>query len=78
MNALDHADTPEALLTQDIAGLMQMLGRKAKLASAQVARAQAATKNRALTSLAGLLRQNTDQLAAANQQDLAQIGRAHV
>ena len=61
---------------QSIQDIMQAMGRKAKQASAQVARAQAATKNRALTSLAGLLRQNTDQLAAANQQDLARAGAA--
>ena len=61
---------------QSIQDIMQAMGRKAKQASAQVARAQAASKNRALTSLAGLLRQNTDQLAAANQQDLARAGAA--
>ena len=55
---------------------MQAMGRKAKLASTHIARAQAATKNRALTSLAGLLRQNTHQLAAANQQDLVRAGAA--
>ena len=61
---------------QSIQNIMQGMGRKAKLASAQVARAQAATKNRALTSLAGLLRQNTELLAAANQQDLTRAGAA--
>ena len=56
---------------QTITDLMQAMGHKAKAASTQIARAQAATKNVALLSLAGLLRQNTAQLAAANQQDLA-------
>ena len=51
--------------------LMQTMGSKAKAASAEMARAQAATKNIALSSLASLLRQNTEQLAKANQQDLA-------
>ena len=51
--------------------LMQTMGSKAKAASAHMARAQAATKNIALSSLASLLRQNTEQLAKANQQDLA-------
>ena len=51
--------------------LMQAMGSKAKAASVQMARAQAATKNVALTSLAALLRQSATQLAAANQQDLA-------
>ncbi len=56
---------------QTITNLMLAMGAKAKAASTQMARAQAAIKNRALLSLAGLLRQNTAQLAAANQQDLA-------
>ena len=59
---------------QTINELMQAMGSKAKAAATQVARAQAATKNRALISLAGLLRKNTGQLAAANQQDLARAG----
>ena len=56
---------------QTITDLMQAMGSKAKAASTQIARAQAATKNAALVSLAALLRQNTAELAAANQQDLA-------
>ncbi len=49
---------------------MQTMGLKAKVASAQVARASAAIKNRALYSLASLLRQNVPALVAANQLDL--------
>ena len=56
---------------QNITDLMHAMGARAKAASAQMARAQAATKNAALAILAALLRQNTAQLAAANQQDLA-------
>ena len=56
---------------QNITDLMHAMGAKAKAASAQVARAQTATKNAALLGLAALLRQNTVALAAANQQDLA-------
>ena len=56
---------------QNITDLMQAMGLKAKAASTQMARAQAATKNVSLVCLAKLLRQNTAQLAAANQQDLA-------
>ena len=56
---------------QTITNLMQAMGSKAKAASTHIARAQSATKNIALGSLAALLRQNTAQLAAANQQDLA-------
>ncbi|MGV8805028.1 MAG: glutamate-5-semialdehyde dehydrogenase [Polaromonas sp.] len=50
---------------------MQTLGLQAKAASAQMARAPAAIKNRALTSLATLLRQGSAELQAANQRDLA-------
>jgi len=56
--------------------LMHAMGRKAKAASAQMARAQAATKNVALLNLAKLLRQNTAALAAVNQQDLARAATA--
>lgn len=51
--------------------LMRAMGSKAKAASTHMARAQAATKNGALSTLATLLRQNTTALAAANQHDLA-------
>ena len=66
--------TKQNMTDQTINELMQAMGSKAKAAATQVARAQAATKNRALISLAGLLRKNTGQLAAANQQDLARAG----
>ncbi|MBW8722526.1 MAG: gamma-glutamyl-phosphate reductase, partial [Polaromonas sp.] len=46
---------------------MEQLGFKAKAASAQVARAPAAIKNRALLNLAALLRQNLAALQTANQ-----------
>ncbi|WP_231374825.1 MULTISPECIES: glutamate-5-semialdehyde dehydrogenase [unclassified Polaromonas] len=49
---------------------MQAMGSKAKMASAQVARAPAAIKNRALLGLAKLLRQNLAELKSANQRDL--------
>jgi glutamate-5-semialdehyde dehydrogenase len=49
---------------------MQAMGSKAKTASAQVAKASAATKNKALTGLAALLRQNGPSLQRANQRDL--------
>ena len=50
---------------------MQTMGLKAKTASGQVARAPAAMKNRALLSLAALLRQNVAALEVANQLDLS-------
>jgi glutamate-5-semialdehyde dehydrogenase len=55
---------------------MEILGSKAKTASAQMARAQAAIKNRALLNLAALLRQNLAALEAANQRDLERASAA--
>ena len=60
----------------NIADLMQAMGAKAKVASAQMARAQAAIKNRALLTLAALLRQNLASLQAANQRDLDRAAAA--
>ena len=54
----------------DIAEHMQTMGLQAKTASALVARAPAAIKNRALLALAKLLRDNLTALSAANQLDL--------
>ncbi|MDI1271678.1 MAG: glutamate-5-semialdehyde dehydrogenase [Polaromonas sp.] len=55
---------------------MAVMGSKAKSASAQTARAPAAIKNRALLTLAGLLRQNVAPLQAANQRDLERAAAA--
>ena len=55
---------------------MQAMGLKAKTASAQVAKAPAATKNKALTRLAALLRQSGPRLQQANQQDLDRAAAA--
>ncbi|MEO7232193.1 MAG: gamma-glutamyl-phosphate reductase, partial [Polaromonas sp.] len=60
----------------NIAEYMQTLGLQAKTASAQVARAPAAVKNKVLRSLAALLRQNLATLQAANQRDLERAGAA--
>jgi len=54
----------------EILDLMQSMGLKAKIASAHIARAPTAIKNRALASLAKLLRKNLEVLAQANQRDL--------
>ena len=73
---MSHADAVaqpcknDDMTDQNITDLMLAMGAKAKAASTHMARAQAAIKNRALSNLATLLRQNTAQLAAANQQDL--------
>ena len=58
MNALNIADT------------MQTLGLQAKQASAQMAKASAATKNKALLALARLLRAQTEPLQVDNAKDL--------
>ncbi len=77
MNAPDHSDAhvamtkaEQAVHAEDIARLMQSLGLKAKTASASMARAPSAIKNRALTALAALLRQSLPTLQVANQRDL--------
>ena len=54
----------------NIAEYTQTLGVQAKTASTQMARASAATKNRALKSLAALLRANVDALQIDNARDI--------
>ena len=56
---------------QTITELMNTMGARAKAACAHMARAQAATKSKALLVLGVLLQHNAEQLAAANQKDLA-------
>ena len=58
MNALNIAET------------MQTLGLQAKVASAQMARANAAVKNKALLALARLLREQVEPLQVDNAKDL--------
>ena len=60
----------------NIAEYMQTLGMQAKTASAQAARAPTAIKNRALLTLARLLRESLATLAAANQLDLKRAAAA--
>ena len=60
----------------NIAEYMQTLGMQAKTASAQAARASTAIKNRALLTLARLLRESLATLAAANQLDLERAAAA--
>ena len=78
MNAstLQNVMTPANQAGSDLLHLMQTLGSKAKTASAQVARAPAAIKNRALLGLAVLLRQSVPALQAANQRDLDRAAAA--
>ena len=67
MNARDAAVPTEA---GSVAEMMHALGRQARQASAAMARADAATKSRALRRLAALLRENVQALAADNAKDL--------
>jgi len=60
----------------NVAEYTQTLGLQAKQASARMARASSATKNRALTVLAGLLRANVEALQADNAKDLARAAEA--
>ena len=60
----------------NIAEHMQTMGLQAKTASAQVARAPAAIKKRALLMLAQLLRGSLPVLTAANQRDLERAAQA--
>ena len=55
----------------NIADYAHTLGQQAKAASALMAKAQTATKNRALTQLAALLRANVQALQADNAKDIA-------
>ena len=72
MNAPDLSNAPATTskVGSELPRLMTSLGLKAKSASAQIARASAAIKNRALLGLAALLRENVGLLQAANQRDL--------
>jgi glutamate-5-semialdehyde dehydrogenase len=60
----------------DIAAVTQTLGLQAKQASALMAKAPAAIKNRALRRLADLLRANVDTLQTANAEDLSRAKAA--
>jgi glutamate-5-semialdehyde dehydrogenase len=55
----------------DITAYMQTLGRQARAASRAMARADGATRNRALLLIAGAIERERAQLRAANEQDLA-------
>jgi len=55
---------------------MQILGQQAKVATAAMAKASTATKNRALKRLAALLRDNTEALQIDNAKDLARAQAA--
>lgn len=72
MNApdLQKALSSSSDIASDVPRLMELLGTRAKAASAELARAPAAVKNKALLNLAKALRKNTAALETANQRDL--------
>ena len=78
MNAPHVSDliNPAHDASAELTALMTGLGLKAKAASAPMARAQAAIKNRALLTLATLLRKSLAALQAANQLDLQRAASA--
>ena len=67
---------PAATPDTPLLAAMQAMGSKAKAAAAQASIASAATKNKALTHLAALLRQNGPSLQLANQRDLNRAAAA--
>jgi glutamate-5-semialdehyde dehydrogenase len=68
---MDAPDSPNALAARSaLPALMQAMGSQAKVASALMARAPAAIKNRALLGLASLLRNQIALLQTANALDL--------
>ena len=68
---MNAPDSPDALAARGaLPDLMQTLGLQAKLASALMARASTAIKNKALLGLAALMRSQTAALQAANQVDV--------
>lgn len=74
---MNAPDSPHALAARsELPDLMQALGSRAKAASALMAPASSATKNRALLSLAALLRSQIPPLQAANALDLQRAAAA--
>ncbi len=59
------------ITTNNIATYMQTLGQQARLASRAMAKADTATKNRALLAIASAIRRDAPALRAANELDLA-------
>jgi glutamate-5-semialdehyde dehydrogenase len=76
MNAPDFHPSNGTQASSELLQLMDAIGSRAKASSVQVARAPAAIKNRALSGLAALLRQDAAALQAANQRDLERAAAA--
>lgn len=74
---MNAPDSPNALAARsELPQLMQAMGSQAKVASALMARASTAIKNRALLDLAGLLRSQVAALQTANTLDLDRASTA--
>lgn len=74
---MNAPDSPNALAARsELPQLMQAMGSQAKVASALMARASTAIKNRALLDLAGLLRSQIAALQTANTLDLERASTA--
>ena len=77
MNATLNAHTQATVMAPEASqASMQTLGQQAKTASAAMAKASTASKNKALKRLAALLRENTAALQIDNAKDLARAEAA--
>jgi glutamate-5-semialdehyde dehydrogenase len=77
MNATLNAHTQATVMAPEATqASMQTLGQQAKTASAAMAKASTASKNKALKRLAALLRENTAALQIDNAKDLARAEAA--
>lgn len=70
-NILKYAKQPAFSRQMDINLYMNEIGRRARAASRAMAKADTASKNRALSLIAAAIRRDAEQLRAANQSDLA-------
>ena len=76
MNAPDFHPSNSDRSHGELLKLMESIGLKAKASSVHMARAPAAIKNKALSGLAVLLRQDAAALQVANQRDLSRAAAA--
>jgi glutamate-5-semialdehyde dehydrogenase len=69
-NTMNNTTNNLASMNLDIASYMEQVGQRARAASRAMARADSATKNRALTLIADAIMREADALRAANVSDL--------
>ena len=70
MNAAQPATAKDALTADELAAIMTRLGRQAREAARDLARATSAQKTRALEAAAGEIRARRDEILAANARDM--------